>query len=61
VRVILLLKEDERDQVIILNSIVAQAKEAIEKMVPPKIKIIIYYTKRSTIGDKLLWSSKSVE
>jgi hypothetical protein len=45
VRVILLLKEDERDQVVILNSIVAQAKEAIEKMVPPKSKLLFIIRK----------------
>jgi hypothetical protein len=33
-------EEDERDQVIISNAIVAQAKEAIEKMVPPKSRLL---------------------
>jgi hypothetical protein len=35
-------EEDERDQVIISNAIVAQAKEAIEKMVPPKSRLLLY-------------------
>ncbi|KAJ3619705.1 hypothetical protein MTP99_005364 [Tenebrio molitor] len=35
-------EEDERDQVIIPNAIVAQAKEAIEKMVPPKSRLLLY-------------------
>jgi hypothetical protein len=33
-------EEDERDQVIMPNAIVAQAKEAIEKMVPPKSRLL---------------------
>jgi hypothetical protein len=33
-------EEDERDQVIIPNAILAQAKEAIERMVPPKSKLL---------------------
>jgi hypothetical protein len=35
-------EEDERDQVIIPNAIVAQAKEAIEKMVPPKSRLLLF-------------------
>jgi hypothetical protein len=35
-------EEDERDQVIMPNAIVAQAKEAIEKMVPPKSRLLLY-------------------
>jgi hypothetical protein len=35
-------EEDERDQVIIPNAIVAQAKEAFEKMVPPKSRLLLY-------------------
>jgi hypothetical protein len=35
-------EEDERVQVIMPNAIVAQAKEAIEKMVPPKSRLLLY-------------------